>query len=250
MKTIAKFVKTLFASSLFIIGVVCIVGTGGDGGDNNDGNRSSLSRMDISGAKALVIASKNTAGSALIRAGENNPNKVYKLTEDGLMIEVTFYDESGNEVSSELYYPEYIEDINDDYIFMKFGNNIQPNHYIVNKRTGAAFQMENWITTYVDVLGQQNYFHSEASGDTFDGNAYYLSQNEPLFTFSLRQIKFNPERQKRCGAQYGESQRHRGLCGCRDRRRGSRQGAGGDLPGGRPGKRGDKTISRNPGNPC
>ena len=192
MKTIVNFVKTLFTISIFVIGVFCIVGTGGDGGDNSGDNRSSLSRIDISGAKALVIASKNTAGSASIRAGQNNPDKVYKLTEDGLVIEVKFYDESGNEVSSELYYPEYIEDINDDYVFMKFGNNIQPNHYIVNKSTGSAFQMENWITTYVDVLGRQHYFHSEASGDTFDGNAYYLSQNEPLFTFSLRQIKFNP----------------------------------------------------------
>ena len=118
MKTVVKFVKALFASSIFVIGVFCIVGTGGDGGDNSGDNRSSLSRIDISGAKALVIASKNTAGSASIRAGQNNPDKVYKLTEDGLVIEVKFYDESGNEVSSELYYPEYIEDINDDYVFI------------------------------------------------------------------------------------------------------------------------------------
>lgn len=164
--------------------MVCIVGTGGDDG-NDSSNVASLSRMDLSGAKALVIASKNTNGTAAIYAASEDTDVLYKLTEDGLLIEVKFYDDSGNEVSSDSYLPKYIEDINDDYVFMTFQGGPWPNQYIVQKSTGFTFQMQNEAGRYFDVLNHQHYFHSEDSGDTFDGNAYYLCHNE------LRRIEFN-----------------------------------------------------------
>jgi hypothetical protein len=192
MKTIVKFVKTLCASSILVIGVICIIGSGDGGSDNSNSNVSSLSSMDISGAKALVIASKNVANSASTRDANGDSDVLYKLTENGLLIEVIFYDDLGNQVSNERYLPEYIEDINDDYVFMKFGGGPWPSQYIVQKSTGHAFQMQNEAAWYEDVLLQKHYFHSQVSGDTHDGNAYYLRNDKELNGNELRRIVLNP----------------------------------------------------------
>ncbi len=165
--------KFLKAVSIILF-VSFLVSGCGSGGDDNGGSAANLIRMDLSGAKALVIAPRGT-NKVASKADSDEPEVLYKLTEDGLLIEVILYDDSGNIISSQSYLPEHIEDINDEYIFVRF-KRFDPvyRQYIVNKSSGAVYHIQNNMAHWRDVFNNHYYFHSEAYGDVHDGKAYYL----------------------------------------------------------------------------
>ena len=112
-------------------------------------NSPTLKYLDLSNAKSLYISggsgtSANKADGISASASGPDHKKIFKITDAGYVEEVKYLNGEKKEISI-LYEPCAIDKINDDYIFIGFGNNLLniSSGYLVRKSDGAAFDMKN-----------------------------------------------------------------------------------------------------------
>jgi hypothetical protein len=100
--------------------------------ENEENNQSkTIFTMDVTSAEALVIKSSENG----LRSSEST-NKLYKLTQEGYLLEVTYKDESGNSIQSEQYTPIGVYNTPSEFVIVEYDH---PHQYlIVNTRTGAV----------------------------------------------------------------------------------------------------------------
>jgi len=129
-------------------------------------NNSKISKIDIKNAAALFIAPAN---STLKSAPANSLNssigqdRLFKITDDGIVEEVSYLDESGNQIN-EVLIPETIYTIyNSDYFAVKMNDKF----YLVRKSDGAIFVLNT-------VLGPVNNTARRTGGFL---NSDYIVQN-------------------------------------------------------------------------
>jgi hypothetical protein len=143
-----------------------------DSKESEKSGNTTLSRMDIVNATNLFIA---PSGSSTDRsAGENQPNKLFKITEDGYIQEVTYTyeDEEGNVVvSTEILSPSSIIVLNNNYLVVCFGYN---NNYLVNVNSGACYKYTNDLPNpdYNKIYYRGEYIESDVSG-----SIYFIANN-------------------------------------------------------------------------
>ena len=143
--------------------------TNGNGSEN--GGVARLARMNIIGATNLFIAPASA-------------NRLFKVTEDGFVEEVTYFDDEGNPITL-VSPPTSIIVLNDDFLIVSFGSN----NYLVNTNTGAAFIFTNDLPN-----PQQNrhMYGGEFIGHDNAGNIYFISSpfgaQGPLRRLSVRNV--------------------------------------------------------------
>lgn len=145
---------------------------GSTNGNGNNGKKGNLSKLDIVGATNLFIAPVSVARNARA-AGDSSVNKLFKITEDGYVQEVTYTyeDEDGNPVTStETLSPSSIIVLTDDYLIIGFGYN---NNYLVNSNTGACYIYTNDFPP----SDQSKTYWKERIGEDKNGNIYFISSN-------------------------------------------------------------------------
>jgi len=127
MTRIFSRVIVVLLTVLLIVGGVTLLPSCREG----DGEQVTLAKMDIIDATHLFIA----PGSG---------NKLFKITEEGYVQEVTYEDENGNNVTTETE-PVAIYDVNSEYVIVCFGvNDIDISEgYLVRKSDGAVFSLES-----------------------------------------------------------------------------------------------------------
>lgn len=156
--------KKLLLLAALVLGLFVSCGDSDDSGAST--GKRKIARMDIRDASALFIKS----GGSRASGGDT----LFKITEDGVIKQVTYTDEYGREVTDE-YTPLGICIVDDSpYFFVQFADGF----YIVNKNTGAVYESP-WVGSgEADVRpGVQNgevKFHNEKTikADKH-GNIYY-----------------------------------------------------------------------------
>lgn len=141
--------------------------------------KSSIAKMNIGDATTLFIASSANGMAKISPKGNNDvataTKRLFKITEDGVVEEVAYTDEDGNEIT-ETYIPEnmcFIE--NSPYFFAEFlGDGLK--QYLVNKYTGAVYDASG-IIDFFSLLEEESSFFANTPPVVTDGygNIYYSS---------------------------------------------------------------------------
>lgn len=141
--------------------------------------KSSIAKMNIGDATTLFIASSANGMAKISPKGNNDvavaTKRLFKITEDGVVEDVVYTDEEGNEIT-ETYIPEnmyFIE--NSPYFFADFG---YEGMFLVNKETGDVYKtsMDNQGGYLIDnmQLEKFGFFENSPFATTDDkGNIYY-----------------------------------------------------------------------------
>lgn len=128
---------------LTVILAALVLLTGCDGG-YGDGDYGDVSALSITDAESLYLAPKSKTEEAAARDAEGNV--MFKITKEGIVIEVTFTNDKGKTESTEKLKPAALYHANDDYfivvydIYDQYGNNVS---HLVSKKTGAVYSLEN-----------------------------------------------------------------------------------------------------------
>ena len=157
-----------------------LCGCGGDGGGGGGDFASRLKKMDITGAKALFIApASQPKGDRNAKAEAQD--KLFKITGDGYILEVTYEDEGGNQFQEEV--PALaVVNVNATYVIVSFGSGagcIFDYSFLVRKSDGAVFSMrgslppDDWSGLHCPFSGFKN-GEWRAYTDQ-DGNIYYYT---------------------------------------------------------------------------
>ena len=161
--------RKVFAGMLAMVFGMAVVGCD-LGTTNNDGKKTGiLTKMDIAGATNLFIASTTLARSA----GDTSANKLFKITEEGYVQEVTYTyeDDEGNPVTStETQSPSFILVLNSDFLVISFGHYFD--NYLVNTSTGACYVYPNDLP---DLYQNKSYYEGEYFGEDNSGNIYFIN---------------------------------------------------------------------------
>ena len=109
-----------------------------DNTDNNNKIVKPLAILDIANAKNLMIVPPNQKKST--NDSLDNVNKLFKVTDDGYVMEVEYYDEDTNLITTTKY-PQSIFNANDNFIFITFTDDSTnlPETYLVRIEDGAVF---------------------------------------------------------------------------------------------------------------
>ena len=149
------------------------------GCESNQKESKSISKMNIGDATTLFIASRANGMAKISPKGNNDAavatKRLFKITEDGVVEDVVYTDEEGNEIT-ETYIPEnmyFIE--NSPYFFAEFRGDFGMKQYLVNKHTGAVYDASGVIDPYSDL--PESGFFANAPLFVTDGygNIYYSS---------------------------------------------------------------------------
>lgn len=140
--------------------------------------KSSIAKMNIGDATTLFIASSANGMAKISPKGNNDvataTKRLFKITDDGVVEEVAYTDEDGNEIT-ETYIPEnmyFIE--NSPYFFAEFSSDFGMKQYLVNKHTGAVYDASGVINPYS--LTKSGFFANAPFFVTDGyGNIYYSS---------------------------------------------------------------------------
>lgn len=150
-----RFFKVILVS-LSLTGLVAC-GGGGGGGINpvneEDSPSGKIAYMNISDASLITIGQKagsttsnlgdmdSTADSKSVSSGSTL--KVFKMTEDGGVQEITYLDADGNEIT-DVETPVLIQSIDENHIVLFFGMNEYnvTESYIVNKTDNSVFKID------------------------------------------------------------------------------------------------------------
>ncbi len=148
--------------------------------DSTNDLPSNFKYLDISDAKSLIIASEATNAttkSAHVYQDQENRILLYKLTENGALVEVSYRDENGHLINNEYHLkPLDIKKLNDNYVLLCFHSEIyDPSlpefpKFLVRKSDGAVFI----APTGCNYENADNYY----SPDDFnigDNNFYYIN---------------------------------------------------------------------------
>lgn len=122
---------------LTVVLAALVLLTGCDGGYGY-GNVSALS---IADAESLYLAPKSKTEEAAARDAEGNV--MFKITKEGIAIEVTFTNDKGETESTEKLDPTAIYHANDEYFIVVYDNDGQEMSHLVSKKTGAVYSLDN-----------------------------------------------------------------------------------------------------------
>jgi hypothetical protein len=143
-------------------------GNGTNTGDNGGGGFLALARMDIEDAHDIAIASNPETGY----------DSLYKITDDGDVVEVTYYDEEDKKMSF-TQEPSAIYNVNSDYVIICFGGNgagySPTDGYLTRKTDGAVFSLNNvGLPDPYFQLG--NFKNTKVIQSDSTGNIYYIAE--------------------------------------------------------------------------
>ncbi len=149
------------------------------GCESSINKKSSIAKMNIGDATTLFIASSANGMAKISPKGNNDvataTKRLFKITEDGVVEEVAYTDEDGNEIT-ESFTPSnmwFIE--NSPYFFADFG---YEGMFLVNKETGDVYKTSidsegGYLIDNMN-LGKFGFFENSPFATTDDkGNIYY-----------------------------------------------------------------------------
>jgi hypothetical protein len=155
---------------LILIGVLSACGGGnGDNGDNGDNGASKISKIDIVGAASLFIAPGTTSIAELGVNSVGTVNKLFMITPEGYVQEVTYLDENGDVIAQNLVEPTAIYNVNSTYVIVCFSFN---EGYLVRKTDGAVYSLSDAGIPHVQ-LQFGNFQNAERILTDSSGNIYY-----------------------------------------------------------------------------
>ena len=106
------------------------------GGSSSGGASPRIASMSIGNAATLFTSSSSTFSQMSANAfASSNQTRLFKITEEGFIEEVTYTDEDGEEITNQAA-PDNIVSVNDEFLIVQF---TFENSYLVNKQTGAAY---------------------------------------------------------------------------------------------------------------
>ncbi len=142
----------------------------GEGGDDNP-TKYSISSIDISGAKAVMISPNTTSINNMLSVARSSSadNIFVKIKSDGTFEKVSVLDKNGNQLDN--VFPSNIYDCNDTYII--FVINEYP--YLTNKITGSTYDLS--VVGVPEMLRANGGYDGEIRKSIYtdsDNNIYYL----------------------------------------------------------------------------
>ena len=126
---------------LTVVLAALVLLTGCDGGYGDYGDVSALL---ITDAESLYLAPKPKTEEAAARDMEGNV--MFKITKEGIVIEVTFTNDKGETESTEKLKPTALYHANDDYfivVYDNYDNHGQQMSHLVSKTNGAVYSLDN-----------------------------------------------------------------------------------------------------------
>lgn len=154
-QTTKKLFLSLAAGSCLLL--AACGGGGGSAGDGGSNTAPAISRIAIQDAEMLFLASSSRNDEALVKRSASSGERIsraaeepeqtvttlYKMTDEGLVVEVELYDEDGELVENTTHTPSMVRELNDNYMLVAidFGDLAinGPAYYLVSKTTGAAY---------------------------------------------------------------------------------------------------------------
>ena len=102
-----------------------------------------ISKLDITDAESLYLVPEATTEEAAARDVEGNV--MFKITKEGIVIEVTFTNDKGKTESTEKLNPTAIYHANDEYFIVVYDNYVNGRQmsHLVSKATGTVYSLEN-----------------------------------------------------------------------------------------------------------
>jgi hypothetical protein len=172
--------RTVFAA---IIGLVLVIGffigcpAGNEPNDNNtkipsnddpNNTTSKLAKIDIANATNLFLAPASNSRS--VSRAASDTNKLFKITNEGRIQEVSYIDENGNTMTT-IQMPSAVYNATNDYVVIVFGYD---EGYLTRKSDGAVFSLKNvGIPRH-----SSNHFENTAVIQCDkNGNIYFLKEN-------------------------------------------------------------------------
>lgn len=125
--------------TIVLAALVLLTGCDGDYGDYGD-----VSALLITDAESLYLAPKPKTEEAAARDAEGNV--MFKITKEGIVIEVTFTNDKGETESTEKLKPTALYHANDDYfivVYDNYDNHGQQMSHLVSKTNGAVYSLGN-----------------------------------------------------------------------------------------------------------
>ena len=123
---------------LTVVLAALVLLTGCDGGNVDYGDVSALL---ITDAESLYLAPKPKTEEAAARDAEGNV--MFKITKEGIVIEVTFTNDKGKTESTEKLNPTAIYHANDEYFIVVYDNYVKQMSHLVSKTNGAVYSLDN-----------------------------------------------------------------------------------------------------------
>ncbi|MBR5468893.1 MAG: hypothetical protein IKU78_00285 [Paludibacteraceae bacterium] len=166
------------------------------GCESNRNESKSISKMNIGDATTLFIASSANGMAEISPKGNNDAavatKRLFKITEDGVVEDVVYTDEEGNEIT-ETYIPEnmyFIE--NSPYFFAEFRGDFGMKQYLVNKHTGAVYDASGVIDLYSlaesDFFANAPLFVTDGYGNIYYSSYDYNSGNDRVHKIDISNI--------------------------------------------------------------
>jgi len=143
-----------------------------------------LQYVDIANAKSLVISSSTSSGRTSSRGGSKN--KLFKITEDGAVLEIEYKDSDNNSYTV-TQQPISIDNVNIDYVVFSFGGDkINVTEcYLANKSTGVVYDLGS---SKCPVPQGQS---TEKMILTDNKNNFYYRYYAPVEGYYLRQVNYS-----------------------------------------------------------
>lgn len=160
--------------------------------------KSSIAKMNIGDATTLFIASSANGMAKISPKGNNDAavatKRLFKITDDGVVEEVAYTDEDGNEIT-ETYIPEnmyFIE--NSPYFFAEFRSDFGMKQYLVNKHTGAVYDasgvgvIDPYSLTESVFFANAPLFVTDGYGNIYYSSDDYNSGNDRVHKIDISNI--------------------------------------------------------------
>lgn len=168
------------------------------GCESNRNESKSISKMNIGDATTLFIASSANGMAEISPKGNNDAavatKRLFKITEDGVVEDVVYTDEDGNEIT-ETYIPEnmyFIE--NSSYFFAEFRGDFEMKQYLVNKHTGAVYDasgvgvIDPYSLTESVFFANAPLFVTDGYGNIYYSSDDYNSGNDRVHKIDISNI--------------------------------------------------------------
>ncbi len=155
--------------------------------NNNNNNNTQVNPprlLDIKNSSTLFIAQS----SSFKTDGSDPENRLFKVTADGLVVEVTVKDEMGSDITRTVQ-PKNICNLNDDFFTAtyQFNGNGNTQTYLVRKSDGAVFSGEKIFSRYFSSSDRSDLIVQEDGA----GNIYYNYQTSGGGNSIVELIKLN-----------------------------------------------------------
>lgn len=171
---------------LTVILAALVLLTGCDGYDN-------VSALSITDAESLYLVPKSTTEEAAARDVEGNV--MFKITKEGIVIEVTFTNDKGKTESTEKLKPTALYHANDEYFIVVYDNYVNGRQmsHLVSKATGTVYSLENVGAPYGPTADFKN--HPVVLSDGRNNLYYSTAEYGNGITYELYCVNVsNPEK--------------------------------------------------------